>query len=246
MVAPSPALLDTLERAAMSQFLTVAVISGRAVGDLQSRLPLDIFFAGNHGLQITGRGLNYVHPGARQLRFSLSGACESLARIVHQWPGAWIENKGLSATLHFREVEPCHHAALLVAVGNALTGLGRHLDLSAGKLAVEIRPNVCWDKGSALRYIQNQAGPFDLCIGLGDDPGDEAMFRANYGQFNIRVGSVRLAGATHSLADPGEVAALLAKIVELRGWKRPAHCARAMPDRVSAMGGAAASQHEGF
>ena len=242
----APAMQDILSRAAVSQSLTVAVISGRAVSDLQSRLPLDLLFSGNHGLQVVGRGLSFVHQGARQLRFSLSGACETLARTLRSWPGAWIENKGLSATLHFREVEECHHHALLLAAGQALGTLNRHLDLSVGKQALEIRPNVHWDKGSALRYIQNEAGPFDVCICLGDDRTDEDMFRANRGQFNVGIGTSKLTAITHVLSDAGEVAVLLSKIVELRGWSRHSHVAAcAVAARTSAMGGSATAHDDG-
>ena len=212
----APAMLEILRHTAACPRLSLAVISGRALTDIQRRLPFNIFFAGNHGLEVAGGGLEYEHNGARQLRSCLSDACGILAETARQWPGAWIEDKGLSATLHYRQVDQRHHNPMLFAVRRSLGGLGARLSLRVGRLALEIRPKVQWDKGSALRYILEKAGPFDACICLGDDQTDESMFRANSGQMNIRVGrSFSRTAATHYLLDPAEVAIVLSHMVDL-------------------------------
>lgn len=221
-LAPTPAevhisvaTLEILRSAAACRRLVLAVISGRALKDIKSRLPIDVFFGGNHGLEIAGGGAHFVHDGARQFRPCLSSACEVLAQAMRQWPAAWIEDKGLSATLHFRKVEQCHHNSLLFTARHALVGLGRNLSLRVGRCALEIRPKVQWDKGSALQYIREHAGPFDTCICLGDDRTDESMFRANQGQLNIRIGAPADTAATHYLSDPSEVTVLLSHIVAM-------------------------------
>jgi trehalose 6-phosphate phosphatase len=213
----APATIEILRHAVGCQRLTLAVISGRALQDVRCRLPLDVLFAGNHGLEIAGGGLSFVHDGARQLRSSLSNACKALTAVLSQWPSAWIEDKGLSATLHFRKVDHRHHNSLLFAARRAVGALGRVLALRVGRLALEIRPKVRWDKGSALQYIHEKAGPFDACICLGDDRTDESMFRANSSQLNIRVGGLTATAATHYLLDSTEVAIFLSHIVDICG-----------------------------
>ncbi len=212
----APAMLEVLRRTAACPRLSLAVISGRALSDIQCRLPFNIFFAGNHGLEVAGGGLAYEHSGARQLRSSVSGACRILSDTVRQWPGAWVEDKGLSATLHFRQVDQRHHNPMLFSMRRSLGALGASLSLRVGRQALEIRPKVPWDKGNALRYLLEKAGPFDACVCLGDDQTDESMFRANSGQMNIRIGrSASRTAATHYLLDPAEVAIVLSHIVDL-------------------------------
>ena len=211
----SPATLEILRYALLCQRLSLAVISGRALADVRVRLPLDITFAGNHGLEIAGRQLNFEHAGARQLGPSLAAAREALTNAMHQWPAAWLEDKGLSATLHFRKVDRRHHNSLLFAARRCLGTFGPQLALRVGKCALEVRPRVPWNKGTALQYILEKTGPFDGCVCIGDDRTDETMFRANRGQVNIRIACTRRTDATHYLANAGEVAILLSHIVDV-------------------------------
>jgi len=215
-VRVAPATLEILRLVATSRRFTLAVISGRALEDIRYRLPLDIVFSGNHGLEISGRGLSFQHPEARQLRPAVVAACEALTEGLRQWPGVWVEDKGLTATLHFRKVEERHHNAVLFAARYSLGPFGSRIALRVGNQALEVRPRVLWDKGSALAYILEHAGPFDACICIGDDRTDETMFRANMNQVNIKVGPTNRTAATHCLADPFEVSVFLSHILGFR------------------------------
>ena len=166
---------------------------------------------------LAGCGLSFEHSGARQLRPSIAKACEILTEALCQWPSAWVEDKGLSATLHFRRVDHRHHNSLVFAARRAVSVFGRDLALRVGRLALEIRPKVQWDKGSALQYILEKAGPFEACVCLGDDRTDESMYRANGSQLNIRVGCLRATAATHYLLDSTEVAIFLSHIADVCG-----------------------------
>lgn len=214
-VRVTPAMLEILRHAADCRRLTLAVISGRSLDDVKRRLPLDIIFAGNHGLEVSGRGVTFEHSGARELRPVLTAGCQALADALQEWPAAWVEDKGLSATLHFRKVDQRHHNLLLFAARRSLGKFGTQLALRVGKRALEIRPRVAWDKGSAMQHIRENAGPFDMCISIGDDRTDETMFRANPDALNIRIGCAQGSSATHYLLDSGEVAILLSHIIDL-------------------------------
>lgn len=221
----APATMEILRRMTTSGRLSLAIISGRAITDVASRLPLDVTFAGNHGLEIRGQGILFEHPEACGLRPVLAAACEELKGIVRRWQGAWVENKGLSATVHYRKVEPRHYHGLLFAVRQALGRYGTRFALRSGKKALELRPRISWDKGAALEYIRQNTGPFDACICLGDDRTDEMMFRANRGEINVRVGiGFGPTEATHHLLHCSEVSALLSHILNVseRGTAMPA------------------------
>ena len=215
----APATLEILRHAAACPRMKLAVISGRALADVRRRVPVDIIFAGNHGLEIAGGGLAFEHAGARQLRPSLEEACRVLRDAIQEWPEAWVEDKGLSATLHFRRVDKRRHSALLFAARRSLGMFGQKLALRMGNRALEVRPKVEWDKGTALKYIEAGLGPFDSCICLGDDRTDESMFRANQKQLNISVGRYKGTLANHYLSDAADVTILLSHIVDVCGSK---------------------------
>lgn len=211
----APAMLETVRRLARCQRITLAVISGRAVEDVSKRLPVNITFSGNHGLEIRGCGLNFEHPRASEFRSDIIDACASLADVLRGWSGAWVEDKRLSATVHYRKVEPRQHNSLLFAVRQSLRPFGTRLAYRAGNLAFEVRPGLPWNKGAALSLIRERSGPFDACICIGDDRTDETMFHANPDGLNIKVRCTQPTNATHYLSDPGEVALFLSHVLDL-------------------------------
>jgi trehalose 6-phosphate phosphatase len=178
---------------------------------------LDLIFAGNHGLEIGGRGLNFVHGGARLVRASIQKACELLKLLAARWPGAWVEDEGLTLTLHFRQVEHPLHESLLAAARFAIQHLGAYIKLHLGKQALEVHRGVHWDKGDALGYIRAMAGPYDACICIGDEDADESMFRANRRCLNIRVGRAQGTVATHCVSDSTALATVLSHLVNTSG-----------------------------
>jgi trehalose 6-phosphate phosphatase len=196
--------------------VSVAVISGRALDDLAYLLPPEIPRAGNHGLEIEGPGIEFVHADAVAMRQELAARCNALAAVVSRWPGAWVENKGLSATLHYRNVDSRYVADLLFTARQSVSSSGREFAFRSGLKALEIRPNIGWSKGEALLYMREKLGPFDVCIALGDDRTDEQMFVANKGGINVLVGQVRSTAADLHLMDPVEVREFLTYVAEFR------------------------------
>jgi len=227
-----PSVLNAVQRALACHRVTFAVITGRALTDIERRFPAGAIFSGNHGLEITGGGLHFEHAAARRLRPMIAQSCEALEAASAPWPAAWVEDKGLTATLHFRKVKTAYRETLLFAARRTLGAFGPNIAMRAGRDALELRPRVAWDKGSALEYIYRQAGPFDCCVCLGDDRTDESMFRSTCCDVSVRVGSSRLTAAGFSLAGPADVAQLLSHIVTAcgpqaqpagRGFAAPSH-----------------------
>lgn len=182
-----PATAEILRRVCGCGKITLAVLSGRTVEDVRRRVPAGHVYSGNHGLEIQGCGVEFEHSVAAELRPTLVAACQELSAVARDWPGAWVEDKRLTATLHYRKVDPRCHYALRFATRKRLACFGDKFRYRAGKKALEICPRIDWDKGSALNHIRERLGPFDVCICLGDDRTDESMFLANSGQLNIRV-----------------------------------------------------------
>ncbi|HYM69467.1 MAG TPA: trehalose-phosphatase, partial [bacterium] len=163
----------------------VSIVSGRSVEDLRNRIGLDdIVYAGNYGLEIWGRGRSWVLPEAERARPALEACGRRLERRLRVIPGAWLQDKGLTLTVHYRHTPSAFIERVRDAVfeesGQAPAG---QIAVHLGTYAFELRPDVSWNKGSAVRRIlieafgdvwSTQVHP----IYVGDDRADEDVFVA--------------------------------------------------------------------
>src|SRR5262249_53074421 len=101
-----------------------------------------------------------------------------------------------------------------------LGGLGPRIALRVVNHGLEVRPRLDWNKGAALTWIQEKLNSFDICICIGDDRTDEAMFRCNSNGFNIRVRKTAPSAASYYLFDPSEVAFFLNRVLEIHEFGR--------------------------
>jgi trehalose 6-phosphate phosphatase len=152
----------------------VAVVTGRAPLDARRMTGVAaLLVAGNHGTE-------WLEPGAATpvATEAALAARERIAAVVERLPdlaGVSIEDKGLSATVHYRTA-PDPEAARR-AVRAAIGDPGPGVELRPGRMSVEIRPVGLGDKGAATRAILDR---FELrgAIAMGDDVTDLDMFRA--------------------------------------------------------------------
>jgi trehalose 6-phosphate phosphatase len=182
----SPAIHHVLTTLAHHPHYRVAIVSGRSLTDLRARVDgMALYLAGNHGLEIVGPGVAYCHPGASRLQPQLATLAQALRHDLEEIPGAWIEDKGLTLTVHFRSVPerfvPLVRRRVLRRVCPALETGG--LALRTGKAVLEVRPHVQWGKGEAVRWIiehmrLERPAARGCTVYMGDDETDEDAFRA--------------------------------------------------------------------
>jgi trehalose 6-phosphate phosphatase len=217
--APLPAALAATRRLAARADVRMAVISGRGLADVRSRLPLEgVDYAGNHGMEIEGPGLDEIHPEARAARPRLEEAAESVRALVARTPGALLEDKGLTLSVHYR-MSPEGPAAEMRAGVRAAVAPLPGVRLTEGKMVLEIRPEVDWDKGKAVRFLLDRMRPpaGAPILYLGDDTTDEDAFRelAGRGEGVLVTEQPAMATAAGSwVRDPVEVAALLTALAD--------------------------------
>jgi len=164
-------------RALGSRLAVVAVITGRAAADARRILRdagRDVLVIGNHGLEWLEPGSDApeVDEGLRPLRPVLAGLLARVPR-VH---GLAVEDKGLSATIHYRRARDPEgtRVRLLAELGNP-DGTG--LEFREGRRSIELRPTGRGDKGTALRAVVQRFGLRGLVV-AGDDATDLDMFAA--------------------------------------------------------------------
>lgn len=215
-----------LERLSRQPGISVVLISGRALRDLKRLVGLPgLCYVGNHGLELRGDGCRYVNPIARASRSRLNAMARRAQAALASIPGAWVEDKGLTVSLHWRAVprsaQRAFHAAVArLAAPRVSDGAVR---LTRGKRVMDIRPPVAWGKGDALTWLHRRLTADDpsraLLVYLGDDQTDEDAFRVvnRLGGISVFVGPSRRATAARwRLRDPREVREALARMLQER------------------------------
>jgi trehalose 6-phosphate phosphatase len=215
--AALPEARDAVRLLAGRGDVRVAVISGRGLADVRGRLELEgADYAGNHGMEIEGPGLSEVHPEARAARPRLDSAAAAVRPLVEEVPGALLEDKGLTLSVHYRMADAQAAARLRERVRAAVEPL-EGLRLTEGKMVLEIRPRVEWHKGRAVRFLLDRIRPQQgsPILYLGDDTTDEDAFRELEGRGEGVLVAEVLPEATAArswLRDPAEVAELLGEL----------------------------------
>lgn len=202
----SPTMQALLGALAAHPRYRVAIVSGRALDDLRGRVTGNgLYLAGNHGLEIEGPAGRYDYPEVQWLRPQIKALTHDLQRDLAEIPGALVEDKGVTLSVHYRQVPgalvPQVRDRLLQRAGPAIeAGV---LTLRTGKAVLEVRPNVPWDKGEAVRWIvgrlqQDMPAARMLALYLGDDDTDEDAFRALASSgIGVLVGGGRPHSAAH-------------------------------------------------
>ncbi|MCH8296779.1 MAG: trehalose-phosphatase [Chloroflexi bacterium] len=206
--------------AGMDRFV-VGVVSGRALADLEALVAIPgLVYAGNHGLEMRGLGMDFVHPEAPAFEASLAEVARLLERELVEVPGIVVDNKRLTLTVHFRNTPDSYGALVdstVVAAAEPYVDAGQ-LKITRGKKVVEVRPNLDWGKGKAIEKIREECGDSPLPMFFGDDETDEDGFVAvqDAGGLAVYVGPIRERTlALHHLDSPAEVGQVLALLVQL-------------------------------
>ena len=200
--------------------LIIGIISARSLEDVSSKVGIaSLIYAGNHGLEIRGPDLDFVHPDALKIKDSVDQAYGRLKEELVGHPGAFVEHKGLSLTVHYRLVgdEGVEEVKDTVEKTTLRFLESGELVISPGKMALEIRPNVSWHKGSAIATIQagltlTSTPGDDLVMYFGDDLPDEAGFATaqESGGMGVFVGPAgQPTCALYRLDSPQEVGHIL-------------------------------------
>jgi trehalose 6-phosphate phosphatase len=218
---PELVKLSTEKLAALSRLSEVcelSFITGRAVPDLLQYVPLEgrAHFIGNHGSEILYKdGSRCDWKSEEWLKWREQGL--SLFDAFAHERGAWIEDKGLTLTVHYRGAQNW------ISWWDNGQELATALAAFAGGSAIHLLPGLhCWNllpkgapnKGIAAVALCRELG-FEQLIYFGDEQTDETVFvkRNEFSVLGIKVGE----GATEAelrVSTPEDVFGVIKGIIE--------------------------------
>ena len=191
-IAPTPgevvvdaALPELLAALARRLDGAVAVVSGRALADVDARLGTPLAGAGQHGAEFRRRP---GEPAQVRIPAGIPAVAYALSLCFGRDPRLRIEDKGASVALHYRQAPEREHEC--VQALRSLAEPWHSLEVIGGKCVVEARLRGV-DKGTALRTLARDP-PFAARapVFVGDDATDEDGFAAaqSAGGYGVKVG----------------------------------------------------------
>jgi len=164
LARPVEGAREVLE-ALVPRFRVVAIVTGRRSEEVQDLLAVD-------GLLLLGLyGLEGLPAGGVD---TLLGQTEVAAAVV---PQAWVEDKGVSVAVHYRQApDPAAaRVTLLHALAGVAASAGR--DLVEGKMVIELLPPDRPLKGGAVERLAEELALVGVLF-AGDDVADLDAFEA--------------------------------------------------------------------
>ena len=214
-----PECAEALAQLAELPNFDVAIVSGRALEDVQERAGIpNLICCGNHGMEIVAPGIEIEDGVAEQARLIIAELRQTLEPAVTQISGAFVEDKGVSLSVHSRMTPEELELKVQKIVRDATAGAvaDGKIIVVQGKKVLDIRPAAARDKGAALRFImdtlQHTTGTQLFPIYIGDDTTDEDAFREvnRSGGISVLVGEPdRETAAAYRLDSPADVAVFL-------------------------------------
>ena len=200
---------------------SAAIVSGRSVETVKEFLGLQkVIYAGSHGLVIDGPpGTGLRLDVGREFKEGLEALYRKLSTALSDIPGVLVQLTGYTVPVHYRRAHPSRIPEVDAIVEEVLQD---HPEIrrNQGKMVIEIRPNIPWDKGKALLWIREQLDlnpENSVAFYLGDDTTDEDAFAIlDDGDVGILVASQsRETAARYTLKDPSEVGMFLEGLLDI-------------------------------
>jgi trehalose 6-phosphate phosphatase len=155
-------------------YRVVAGVSGRTTEDALRLVGLEeVVYYGNHGFEVLRGGEIEIVPEAAPYEEAVE-ELERKAREELEPLGAFVEEKGITASIHYRNTssevgERCKEFA-------KREGERLGLRITTGRGVVEARPPIRADKGTATRKVVEEYEP-EKALFMGDDTTDLDAFR---------------------------------------------------------------------
>lgn len=205
-----------LKKISENKKIIPAIISGRPLHEVKKMVGIkNIIYSGNHGFEMeTQMFANkksespriFVHPEAKKIMPVIRKIRPVLEKGLKDIKGAFVEDKGLILSIHWRSADKKYLPKLFALIRDTICDNSR-VSLTKGKKVWEIRPNVNWNKGSAVKYILSLVPhPSSFVpVFVGDDATDEDAFKVLQKGITIRIGKSKESKARYYLKNQPEI-----------------------------------------
>lgn len=211
-----PTTIEPLHSLSRMRGTTIAFVSGRSLASLDRVVPPGIAASliGSHGLEVRLAQGDEVPAVTESDSRRVTSLRAILAPLVEDVEGAWIEDKPAGFAVHTRLVEPGRARTLQGDVRLLAMAHDPQVTVRDGKNVLEFAVRDA-TKGDGLRALRQYLQP-DAVLFAGDDVTDEdALAVLEPRDIGIKVGTAPTV-ATHRVADPAWVAAVLERLSETR------------------------------
>lgn len=141
---------------------------------------------------------------------------EYLELAVGKLPGVWLEDKGFSLAVHYRQSTKKREArGRILAAAREL----KHVRVFGGKQVVNLVVDQAPHKGDALVNERKRLG-CNWVLYVGDDENDEEAFAVRGNIVAVRIGRKQQSHARYYVRTQGEIDRLLDRLIVLRELQR--------------------------
>ena len=178
---PAAAVISSRMRTALhslSRTTQVVLLTGRSVPDARRIVGLDgVTYSGNHGVEWHRDGKEWVIPDAEPYVASIHEVAEEVAVELCDISGLYIEDKGPSLSIHYRQADDRDAAASAIDAFIRDNPAAQGLKRVQGKLAIELRPPIDVSKGTTVETLVAEL-ELEAAVVFGDDVTDVDAFLA--------------------------------------------------------------------
>lgn len=203
----------------------LVIVTGRALPDIKKMVGIKgITYTGNHGFEIEGSDIHFESPVAPRYKELLNRIKTDLEKSLSPIKGAWLEDKRIILSLHYRPVDEKNIKSLERIFNRVCRPYikNKEVKIQPGKKVFEIKPPIAWDKGQAALWLLAKweslwgKGNF-ISMYIGDDVADEEAFKLLKDKsLTVSVGENTRSSAIYYLENQQEVTQLLKGILELK------------------------------
>jgi trehalose 6-phosphate phosphatase len=205
---PRPAKL-ILRRLAAHANTEVAIVSGRTRRNVRELVAVnELRYFGVHGGEREGRSVTV----SAKSKIALEGVKSEARQRLKSIPGVWIQDKGLSIAIHYRDAKSLWARTAGVTLAELLEPWKGSLHLLNGSRVWEILPREIPGKFTAVEEVLGADRAGSAVVYVGNDGTDEVAFAALPNSITVRVGREPDSSARYFVRNPTEVLRLLARM----------------------------------
>lgn len=169
----------------------IAIVTGRSLFDIHHKIGLHrLYYVANHGMEVFYKNRFLLKKGG-QFERPLKCFSDEMISVLAHISGVFIEEKGLSVAVHFRRVERKYHKFVKEIVREVAKPIIKkyNLQVTEGKMVLELRPSSVWNKGKAVTWLWKKVAATYFPVYVGDDMTDEDAFKVlKLHGLTIRIG----------------------------------------------------------